>query len=278
MVNKSMVNKSMVHKRTTAFMVQAGILFWGCIFAVLPSVGMGQTNIAAKVTQPVEHSVTIRQESQEQRDQWEQERSDLGLLYEQLQQEHGTRVLENRELTAAEQRQKAQNLALIQQKQASLRIQKELFPFVQSVYDRLSSLVANDVPFLKEERTLRMSSLETVIKDPGVSVAEKYRRVMEALLVEAEYGATIEVYQEKVMMGGKATTGSIFRLGRVSLFFLSLDQQSCARFNVAQSAWQPLSDAYLPAIRSAVEIGIKRKPVELLSLPIGGLALQGDDQ
>ena len=80
------------------------------------------------------------------------------------------------------------------------------------------------------------------------------------------------------MMEGKTTTGNIFRLGRVSLFFLSLDQQSCARFNVAQTEWQPLADEYLPAVRSAIEIGIKRKPVELLSLPIGHLALQGEDQ
>lgn len=249
-----------------------------CSLVLIPCFGWCQTDIAEKLTRPVEHSVTIHQESQEQRDQWEQERSDLVLLYEQLEQEYGTLVLENRDLTAAEQGQKARNLALIQQKQASLRIQKELFPFVQAVHDRLSSLVAADTPFLKEERTQRMTSLEKEIKDPGVSVAEKYRRVMEALFVEAEYGSTIEVYQEKVMMGGKATTGNIFRLGRVSLFFLSLDQQSCARFNVAQSAWQPLADAYLPAIRSAVEIGTKRKPVELLSLPIEHLALQGEDQ
>jgi hypothetical protein len=268
----------MTTKRTKPIVKKPhGILFWGCAFVALASPVLGQTNIAAKLTQPVEHSVTIRQESQEQRDQWEQERSDLVHLYEQLEQAHGTLVLENRELTAAKQGQKAQNLALIQQKQASLRIQKELLPFVQAVYARLSSLVAA-APFLKQERTLRMTSLEKVIKDPGVSVAEKYRRVMEALFVEAEYGATIDVYQEKVMMGDKATTGNIFRLGRVSLFFLSLDQQSCARFNVAQSAWQPISDTYLPAVRSAVEIGTKRKPVELLSLPIGHLALQGEDQ
>ncbi len=268
----------MVNKRTTGLMIRTGLLFIGCVFAALPSPVRGQTSITAKVSQSVEHSVTIRQESQEQRDKWEAERLDLVLLYEQLEQAHGILVLENRELTAAEQGQKAKNLALIQQKQASLRIQKELLPFVQTVYARLSSLVAADTPFLKQERTLRMISLEKVIKDSGVSVAEKYRRVMEALFVEAEYGTTIEVYQEKVMMGAKATTGNIFRLGRVSLFFLSLDQQSCARFNVVQSAWQPLSDAYLPAVRSAVEIGTKRKPVELLSLPIGGLALQGDDQ
>ena len=268
----------MATKRTRPIIKKTlGILFWGCAFAALASPALGQTNIATKVTQPVEQSVTIRQESQEQRNQWEQERSDLALLYEQLEKAYGTLVLENRELTAAQQRQKAQNLALMEEKQASLRIQKELLPFVQVVYARLAGLVAA-APFLKKERALRMTSLEKVITDPGVSVAEKYRQVMEVLFVEAEYGTTIEVYQEKIMMEGKTTTGNIFRLGRVSLFFLSLDRQSCARFNVAQTQWQPLAKEYLPAVCSAIEIGTKRKPVEILSLPIGHLALQGEDQ
>ena len=266
----------MTTKHTRA--IQAGIFFWGFAFATLTSPALGQTNITDKLTKPVEQSVAIGQESQKQRDQWEQERSDLVLLYEQLQQEHGTVVLENKALIETEQGLKAQNLALNQQKQASLRIQKELFPFVQEIYARLSRLVANDVSFLEEERTMRLQSLEKEIKNPRVSAAEKYRRVMEAVFVEAEYGTTIEVYQDKVLMEGKETTGNIFRLGRVALLFLSLDGQACARFNVAQNLWQPLSETHLPAIRSAIEIGGKRKPVELLSLPLGVLALQGDDQ
>ena len=139
-------------------------------------------------------------------------------------------------------------------------------------------MVAEDVPFLNKERSLRMTSLETMITDPKVRVSEKYRRVMEALFVEAEYGASMEVYQEKVTIGTQVALGNVFRLGRVSLFFLSLDQQTCARFNVAQGRWQTLSEEYLPAIRSAVEIATKKKPVELLSLPLGRLALKGDDQ
>jgi Protein of unknown function (DUF3450) len=257
--------------------LRAGVLFWGCALATLPSSGLCQTD-TANLTRPVEGSITIRQENQAQRDQWEEERSDLVLVYEQLQQEHDRLTSENKALTAAEQGQIALNQSLEQQKHNLLEIKNQLFPFVQAVYARLSSFVAEDVPFLNKERSLRMTSLETMINNPKVSVSEKYRRVMEALFVEAEYGATMEVYQEKVTMGTQAVLGNVFRLGRVSLFFLSLDQLSCARFNVAQGAWQPLSEEYLPAIRSAVEIAAKKKPVELLSLPLGRLALQGADQ
>jgi len=249
-----------------------------CIIFLVPWSGLCRAGIAEKAIKSVEESIEIRQKSQKQMDQWEKERSDLLLLYGQLQQEYETLVSENQDLMAAEQVQKNRNRNLAQQKITSLKIQKGLFPFVQTVYARLAALVEEDAPFLKEERAMRIKSLEKMMKDHGISVAEKYRRVMEALFVEAGYGSTIEVYQDKIIMGTETTIGNIFRLGRVSLFFLSLDRQHCARFNVAQNAWHPLSGDYLPAICSAVEIGARKKPVELLSLPLGRLALHGDNQ
>ncbi len=199
-------------------------------------------------------------------------------MYEQLKQENEMLVSENKDLTAAQESQKKLNQTLLKQQQESLRIQKELFPFLKDVYAQLAELVANDPPFLKDERSIRLNTLEKVIHDPEVSIAEKYRKVMEALFIEAEYGATIEVYQDKVMIGTEEVLGNIFRLGRVSLFFLSLDKQSSAYFNVAQKSWLPLSNDHLPAICSAVEIGSKRRPAELLALPLGQLAVQGDEQ
>jgi len=258
-------------------MVQTGaFLLLGIVFA-FPMTGQCQTNTAKQVKQAVEKSVRTRQKTQKQRDQWETEKSKLVFLYEQLQQEHAALVSQNHDLTADRQKQDVLNRNLLKQKESSLRIQKELLPFLRDVYKRLSTLVTNDPPFLKKERAIRMKTLEKVINDHDISVAEKYRKVMEALFIEAEYGATIEVYQDKVVMGKEEILGNIFRLGRVSLFFLSLDQQSCAVFNVAQRKWQPLSDEYLMAIRSAVEIGSKRKPVELLALPLGRLAIKGDE-
>ena len=128
---------------------------------------------------------------------------------------------------------------------------------------------------------MRLVRLDKVLKDPGISFSEKYRKVMEALFIEAEYGSTIEVYQDKIVLNegsGDGVLGNIFRLGRVSLFFLSLDNTVCGVFNPGKSQWEALPEDMLPAIRSAVEIGSKRRPVELLPLPIGRLALEGGAQ
>lgn len=259
-------------KKTNKRIIQAAGAAWICALLMAPGPVWCGNTAAQKATQAVEQSVTILRKSQAEKDSWEQEKTRLVLLYEQLQQENETLLSENQELISKQASMQAQNLNLAQQKKESIRLAAELFPFLQDLYARLETLIANDPPFLKQEREIRLQTLEKTLNDHFVTIAEKYRKTMEALFIEAEYGSTIEVYQDKIVMGKEEVLGNIFRLGRVSLFFLSLDQASCAYFNVSQNLWQPLADDHLAAIRSAVEIGSKRRPAELLLLPLGKLA------
>lgn len=238
-------------------------------------------DIGRQAGQHVEKAIKIQQKTHKDRTKWEAEKADLVLRYERLL--HQKQILE-KENTALAERQTSQetlNRELTRQKRESARVREELAPFIHSIYERLETLLVNDPPFLKDERTARLANLEKIMDDPDITIAEKYRKVMEALFVEAEYGSTIEVYQDKILLesaGQEETLGHIFRLGRVSLFFLSLDQADCGVFNPGTGEWQTLPDSSLPAIRSAVEIGSKRRPVELLPLPIGRIAIQGDDK
>lgn len=231
--------------------------------------------VARQAEKAVEQALQIQQKSQADQTRWEREKTELVLLYEQLVNQKEALETENADLTARQTAQEKLNQNLLKQKEDAIRIQTELMPFLNRIYDRLESLVANDPPFLKDERANRLATLKTIMKDPEITISEKYRKVMEALFIEAEYGSTIEVYQEKVEVGTENILGNIFRLGRVSLFFLSLDQTTCAVFNVSLDRWQILDADHLPSIRSAVEIGGKRRPVELLPLPLGRLAPQG---
>ncbi|MFH2058000.1 MAG: DUF3450 domain-containing protein [Pseudomonadota bacterium] len=267
-----------LRKKTTAILIQAGLLVWGGSIFLFPSTGWCQANRVKDVKQPVDQSIQIRQKTGKEIDQWEQEKAKLIYQYELLKTEQETLVLANKELAAAESEATILNEKLLKQKQESVRIQKELLPFLNTVYAQLAALVSDDTPFLKDERAMRLKNLEKMLESSEVTIAEKYRKVMEALFVEADYGNTIETYQEKVLMGNEEVLGNIFRLGRVCLFFLSLDQTSCAYYNVAQKNWTPLADEYLGAIQSCVEISKKRKPAELLSLPLGRLVVQGDEQ
>ena len=68
--------------------------------------------------------------------------------------------------------------------------------------------------------------------------------------------------------------GVIFRLGRVNLFYQSPDGKTCGYFDVAEAGWRPLAPAHNRAIQTAINIGAKRHPAELLNLPIGKMAIR----
>lgn len=225
-----------------------------------------------RVEEPVNTSVKTRQASRKELDKWEEERRRLETEFELLSKKNKALTESVTTLKKQETAQKKFNASLTEREVESRRISEEIGPFTTDLIRRLEDMVRSDLPFLRNERKERLGRLETILDDPEISVAEKFRKVMEALFIEAEYGTTIEVYQEKITLIDEEMLGDIFRLGRLGLFFLSLDHETSARFNMAKQSWEILDSRYTPEIEAAIEMGLKRRPSELLCLPAGRLA------
>ena len=241
-----------------------GLLIPGTVQALDDSVGK-------KIEKPVEQAIVIRQGVQKQEEQWRQEKQQqlaryeqaqqefqaLQEHYQQLQQEHG--VLQDKV---------AEKSAELEQ---MVQISAQLQPFLQDLLARLRSFCQRDLPFLVTERQQRLERLQESLDDGETPINEKLRKVMEALMVEADYGRTIEVTRETIVLSNQPTLVDIFRFGRLALYYQTLDEQSCGFFNIAEQQWQPLPATYTSDIRTAFEIGAKRRPVELVTLPLGRL-------
>ena len=224
-----------------------------------------------QVKKPVAESIRIRQTTQQDEEKWRDDKEKLLARYDQLNDSKkllGERqaILEAR-VSGAETRIAAKEKELTD----SERLQQEISPLIHSLTVELQEFVASDLPFLAEERATRLARLAVLRDDPEVTTSEKFRKVLEALLVEAEYGNTIEVTRETIALDGKDTLVDIFRLGRVALFFQTLDQKSSGFYDVAAKAWKPLAREYTRDLTTAMEIGAKRRPAELLALPLGRL-------
>jgi hypothetical protein len=245
------------------------------VVSVLPRAAWA-VDTAKKAGTDVNTAVKRLEAAKASQDKWETRKAALISEYVRLTRLKEGLDQEHKALLGHKASQKALNRDLVSQKAESLRILKELPLFLEAVTKRIEALVASDAPFLKAERKGRIHSLKQALADPAVTLAEKYRKVMEALFIEAAYGDTIEVYQEKIALEhGQSPLVDVFRLGRVSLFFLSLDQKRCGVYTPSQKLWQTLDPEYLPAVKAAVEIGSKRRPAELLPLPLGRLAPEG---
>ncbi len=227
-----------------------------------------------QVKRPIDRSISIRQQTQKEEDRWFRERERLKAEYRDLQKKNRELATQNRELKIEIDACQSSIESTERQIVEIGRITKELDPFLEQTYERLASLVKDGLPFLKEERTRRIMALRHILDSPDVSISEKYRKIMEALSIEAEYGNTVEVYQRKISINNRSIFVNIFRLGRISLFFQTPDRETSGYFDIATSTWKVLPARYNRTITAALEIGLKRRPVELLELPIGRLAIK----
>ena len=246
-------------------------LAFAIFVGAVPAGGAQDSDFTSQVKEPVREAVDIRQSTQKEEARWREERQKLVAVYEQLQEEEKQLQVQHEQLQEKTAAAKERIMAKERQLADIAQISSQIDPFLQELVERLEKLSANDLPFLIAERRQRIQRLNDLMHDPEVAVSEKLRKAMEALLVEAEYGQTIEVYQQTISIENQSMLVNIFRLGRISLFYQRLDQQTCGYYDVSAAAWQPLPASYNRAIQAAMDIGARRRPVEMLTLPIGRL-------
>lgn len=142
--------------------------------------------------------------------------------------------------------------------------QKNIFPLMIDMIKSLKILVQEDTPFLLEERTNRVKRLESILDKADIQTHEKYRLILEAFKVEYDYAKTIESYQEKL----NDKTYNFLRLGRVALYYQSLDLKEYGYYNKQTKSWEKIKDTKSKSnIRKAIKIAKKQQNVDFLNLP-----------
>lgn len=147
--------------------------------------------------------------------------------------------------------------------------EREIVPFLLHMLDTLEHFVELDLPFLKEERTTRIKQLRALMNNADASLSEKYRRLMEAYLIETDYGNNLENTQGQLSDEDPRTV-EFLRLGRLELYYLSLDGQQAGRWDRHTKSWQTLGSEYISAIQQGIRVARKQMAPQLLNLPVSG--------
>lgn len=145
---------------------------------------------------------------------------------------------------------------------------RDIVPLMVKMIAVMSDFVALDIPFLADERQTRLVELQTLMERADVTLAEKYRRILEAYQVETEYGRTIEAYQGELTVDSNTRTVDFLRIGRVSLYYLTLDGLEVGMWDQKASQWQQLDNQYLRAVSQGLKVARKELPPDLLILPV----------
>lgn len=147
-------------------------------------------------------------------------------------------------------------------------LEREILPLMLRMVESLDQFVALDVPFLEKERRDRVAFVRGLLGRSDASVAEKYRRLLEAWQIENEYGRTIEEYSGEMQVGGTTRIVDFLRIGRVALIYQTRDGGLSGAWDQKQRSWVDLGDEYRAEIRAGLRMARKQAAPDLLRLPI----------
>lgn len=184
----------------------------------------------------------------------------------------------NRQVEAMLVDQRAE-LARLQDQLSSIDgTRQAIMPLLQRMYQSLERFVALDLPFQLEERQDRLAQLKALLARPNVSVAEKYRRVLEAYQIESDYGRTLEGWRGALEQDTGTRVVDFLRLGRVMLFYQTLDGSEQGYWDQAQQAWVDLPDRYRRALEEGLNIARQQQTPVMLRLPLPPIQDQETEQ
>ncbi len=243
---------------TTAFVAAAVVAVAGSVYA----------QSVDDVLQADQRRISLAQASQERINQQVEGTRSLADQYRAVNKEiDGLRVY-NRLMTAQTNGQNAtlEDMALSMD-QVDV-INRQIFPMMERMIDGLEQSIALDIPFLMDERTNRMETLAEIMERSDVSVAEKFRKVLEAYQIEMDYGSSSEYYKQALEIDGAVRDYNMLRIGRVGLYFQSDDAQITGHWDPEQKAFVILDNSYRSEIRKGLRMARQLIAPELILIPV----------
>ncbi len=136
----------------------------------------------------------------------------------------------------------------------------QIMPFMQKMIDGLARFITSDYPFLPAERKERIERLNANMKRADLSIAAKYRQILEAYQIEIDYGNTLEAYEGNL----EDRKVNFLKIGRIGLYYLRLDKEKCGAWDPVKKQWQELNDIdYTVSIDKAIRIAKKQRSPDL---------------
>lgn len=141
-------------------------------------------------------------------------------------------------------------------------------PLLEHTVNRLRNFIAQDQPFLSQERHDRLATIEKAIADPHLSQAEQLRRVLEALEIETAYGSDIEMDTEEVTLDGNTIHSDTIRAGRLGYYCISPDKQQVGVWSAEQKQFITLSAEEAQNVLALQKVARRKQIVEVTPLPL----------
>ncbi len=257
----TLMNPKLIFSMILAFVVI-------CIPAI--SYSAATAGLREQLEKDVSATVTVAKETADIQQKWRVEKRSLADETHALELE--LKLLEARSLKfegyAEQRRQEITKLNKGLTEMAEIGLSLE--PFLDELLSRVKDFQTGDLPFAVVERERRLADLEEALNSYEVDLPEKLSRMLEVLKIEAGFGRGFEVSEEVINRADGKTTVRVIRLGRVGLYYLTLDGSQVGWFNRTDKTWEKLPGGYSEAVKEALRMALKQRAFDLVKLPVTG--------
>jgi biopolymer transport protein ExbB len=151
-----------------------------------------------------------------------------------------------------------------------IQLDPQVRSLLNSAVSALNQSIENSPPFLIGERRARIERLEKLLPDAKADLAEQFRRVMEAYRVELDYAKTVDAYRDRLKDGNEERLVDFFSVGRLALYYQTLDGHESGIWRDDRRQWQRLSGEENEDITQGLRTARKLDPPQLIVLPLPG--------
>ncbi len=146
--------------------------------------------------------------------------------------------------------------------------EKGVLPLMDEMIKTLDQFVSLDIPFNIEERTARVQNLYKLMDDAGVSVSEKYRKILEAYQIEMGYGNVMQATAGEIDADGTSIQVDFLRVGRTAYVYLSKDGTNGRYWDKSAKSWVDLPSEFVEEVGEAIKMAKGIAPAELFEVPV----------
>jgi hypothetical protein len=169
----------------------------------------------------------------------------------------------NENLQALVGDQEREKLDIQRQLGSFQEVQQDIIPLMFEMIDDLERLIELDMPFQLGERRGRIEMLREIMGQSDVTVSEKYRQIMNAYQIEADFGRTTEAYDGQ--LGDRQV--DFLRVGRILLAYQTPDRAETGFWNKNTREWE-VANGFRNDVVEGLRIARQQAAPNLLRLPV----------
>lgn len=147
-------------------------------------------------------------------------------------------------------------------------LQRAMQPLMEDMAATFERLVNADLPFLVSERAERAARLQSIIDNPNMSAAQRYRLIVEAYQIENEYGRTLGAYEGRIGEGENELVGEFLRVGRIALIFKTPDDSVLRIYDKDQGDFVNLNRSYLADVKFGLRMAREQTAPDIFFVPV----------